>query len=387
MVSYIGNTVIVPVPNIAEVLVDFDTLSLYRGSVPAGPFTDLVTSFTLEAGRRSYSYQDTDGQRSSWYQSELSHSVSGAISQRSPPWPAAQGEAVALRQLVRDTAERAGLLRPPRRQRSSPGGACGTVAAGTTASIIRLTEYGSSLFASTAFKGSVIHLNDGPLAGQEREVNTFVVTSGVGYFTLAEDFGSAPAAGVTADIYALVGTDDIRNAINAARTDIWIDRTATIIGTPDTLEYSLPSYFASRAWLTGVTDRLGDDLTQYRYTETGLSGLISSVDGALVYRNTIPENRVLIVSGYAHPDPLESMTEEVNLTDDLRDYWVLCAATELAWRLRQSPSLTGRDREDWSKRAVDLENERKVRAAELGMRPSSPNPFVQDMVYAGGDPY
>ena len=117
----------------------------------------------------------------------------------------------------------------------------------------------------------------------------------------------------------------------------------------------------------------------------GLSGLITTSDGRLVYRSTIPENRVYLVEGYAHPDPLESMDEEVALTDDLRDYWVLCAAAEMAWRLRRSPSMTGADRSDWEKRAVDLENERKVRAAELGMRTAGVSPFVQDYVLVGGE--
>lgn len=379
------NTLIVPVPDIDVVLETFNRLRIYRGAGPAGPFSTLITTITLVAGTRSYTYEDTAGAATSWYVNEYYDTVSGNTSPQSAPYPAGQGEVTTLRQLVRDTAERCGLLRPPRRQRSTPTGACGTLTAGSDANTIKVTEYGSSLFDATHFTGAVLHLNDGALAGEEREISTFSVVSGVGTFEMAEDFSGSPASGVTIDIYALVGTDDIRKAINAARTDIWISRQAALVGVADATEYVLPAFFADRSWLSGLTDRTGDVTGQYRYTPVGLSGLITSSDGRLVYRATIPENRVLVVEGAAHPDPLESMDETVALTDDLRDYWVLCGATELAWRIRQA--MTGDARRDWSARAVDLENERKVRAGELGMRTHGPNPYVQDMVYVGGSFY
>lgn len=384
MVTYQGNTLIVPVPRITEVLVDFDSIRVYRGAGPAGPFSTLVTTIPLVAGQRSYTYQDTAGTSTSWYENEYYHTVSAEVSQRSAPYPASVGEVVTLRQLVRDVAARAGLLRPPRRQRLTPTAACGTLTTGSDANTIKVTEYASTLFDSTHFKGAVIHLNDGALAGQEREINTFSVISGVGTFEMAEDFTGSPASGVTIDIYALVGTDDIRNAINAARTDIWVDRQAAIVGVENTSEYQLPAYFANRSWIQNIVWQSGQELP-YTYTNIGVSGAISAVEGRLVWRGSLAENQVLQIQGVAHPDPLESMDEEVALTDDLRDYWVLCGAAELAYRIKQA--MTGDDRKQWNDRFVALENERKVRAAELGMRTHGPNPFVQDFVAVGGDPY
>ena len=55
------------------------------------------------------------------------------------------------------------------------------------------TDLGSTLIDATHFKGAVLHLNDGALAGQEREISTFSVSSGVGVFEMArgihDDFG------------------------------------------------------------------------------------------------------------------------------------------------------------------------------------------------------
>src|SRR4029077_5748027 len=75
------------VSNINEIILDFDTIRIYRDTAQDGPFSDPpIGTIQLVMSTVNYEYDDVDGEQTSWYRAEYFQATPSNVSEKSLPF-------------------------------------------------------------------------------------------------------------------------------------------------------------------------------------------------------------------------------------------------------------------------------------------------------------
>jgi hypothetical protein len=330
----IGNYVPVVLPNVADDITDgWVSVNIWRSSSRFGIYTKLVgvgLPIPLVAGTVAYAYQDTAGSVTSWYKwSKWNGSSDSALSN---PTPAAGVPPITADQLRQRVAYRLGAYLLPRRQYRMPRPSGAATATGGSASELVCEEYRSTLYPDLAFRGIVVLLTSGVIAGEEREVAE--LNSG-GSFFFADAFTQAPPVGATFEGYFYgVTSGDLHAALDSAMLDSWQQVSIPVGGITSQTEYGLPYYLDDAAGqILGLTHRQGSTTRRRSYVG-GQDYLVrldpSGIGYSLYLPSGIGRNSVYLIDAYRNPEPIYHDTDVLFMSDRQQRLLIAKAAHKIA---------------------------------------------------------
>lgn len=353
MVTQRGNRVVISVPFIDDILVDYDTIRLYRTSYYPSTYT-LIASIPLVAGKTSYVYQDVDGAIFNWYRTAFYHSGTSAQSEYSEPFAARNAPTTSLMEIARLAAQRLGLHGLPRR-RWDRLDYSGWVTAASTSSTIVSDLYIGGMWPDDAFVGWYMAFVGGENGSQNRQILSF--NRATGTFTV-DAFPVAPAINDPFDLFGEFPSSRWVDFVEDARYRIWVPFDYPITGIPDQTEYVLPSYIADRKQITGASWQIGKKQLNRKL----IPGIDFTLDdqqpSGLVLRADLGK-KIIILHGYRNPPRPVSWWDDFLLGDNEKDLWIVTAASFAARSLAQARYGSRRDdRTDWENVWAQLESER-----------------------------
>lgn len=382
--SNIGYLYAVPVPDVTSVLVDFDTVRIYRRASRTGSDT-LISSQTLVAATTSYTYQDASAVSTSWFCHDFYNSSTLVQSAKTEPVPAGGAlvvDALTLRRRVAHLLDCFGL--PPGNY-TFPG-VSGTASSGSTSTAV-CAAYINSRYPGYAFQDWFYCAVSGTASSSSpSETQIASLNNTTGTFTFARNLGAAVANTDTFDLFAQRPSsfwdECLWRADDGAYLNLWVPFQYPIAGQAagsDGLtitEYDLPAWVEDSGQVLRVTGQMSTTIGTHRFAPGVDVHVQERQTGGvtLIFPSGVPAQTVVLVEGYRHLAPLSATTDTVVLSEGSQSLLVLGAAVRALEDLMDDPYIESRDHSRWDKRMSRLLPKWHAAVAENGRWRESANP-------------